>query len=89
MLPVLQVRSSSAVCVDWFQFFEFCGGILRILEKLRILCAGVKHVAGDMFKNVPSGDAIFMKVSNSASYLGCNLGYVAMFHLLGRAMNEP
>lgn len=37
-------------------------------------CAGVKHVAGDMFENVPSGDAIFMKVSNSASYLGCNLG---------------
>lgn len=37
-------------------------------------CAGVKHVAGDMFENVPGGDAIFMKVSNSAAYLGCNLG---------------
>lgn len=70
MLLVIQVRSSSAVCVDWFQFFEFCGGVFRILEKLRILdCAGVKHVAGDMFENVPSGDAIFMKVSNSASNL--------------------
>ena len=25
--------------------------------------AGVEHVEGDMFENVPKGDAIFMKVS--------------------------
>ena len=29
-------------------------------------CAGVEHVAGDMFQSVPKGDAIFMKVN-------CNL----------------
>lgn len=26
--------------------------------------AGVTHVGGDMFKSIPSGDAIFMKVQN-------------------------
>jgi hypothetical protein len=27
------------------------------------MLAGVEHVGGDMFKSVPKGDAIFMKVS--------------------------
>jgi len=31
------------------------------------LLAGVEHIGGDMFESVPSGDAIFMKVS------GCGL----------------
>ena len=28
------------------------------------MCAGVTHVGGDMFKSIPSADAIFMKVSH-------------------------
>jgi hypothetical protein len=28
-----------------------------------ILHIGVEHVSGDMFKEIPKGDAIFMKVS--------------------------
>lgn len=28
------------------------------------VCVGVTHVGGDMFKSIPNGDAIFMKVHN-------------------------
>lgn len=30
-----------------------------------LFSAGVTHVGGDMFQSIPSGDAIFMKVSLS------------------------
>ena len=33
------------------------------------MLAGVEFVGGDMFTSVPSGDAIFMKVSNQGSYV--------------------
>jgi len=37
--------------------------LLNLVFCLIILMIGVKHVSGDMFVEVPKGDAIFMKVS--------------------------
>lgn len=36
--------------------------MLIIAPKIKIVI-GVQHVAGDMFVEIPKGDAIFMKVS--------------------------
>jgi len=42
------------------------------LKGVLIYLAGVKHVAGDMFKSVPKGDAIFLKVK-FVSFWHCSL----------------
>lgn len=42
---------------------ENYGKKFPLLKALMLLTIGVKHVSGDMFKEVPSGDAVFMKVS--------------------------
>ena len=34
------------------------------------VCSAVTHVAGDMFDNVPTGQAIFMKVCQWISVVG-------------------
>lgn len=36
---------------------------LSVNKEMNFIVAGVEHVGGDMFVSVPSGDAIFMKVS--------------------------
>lgn len=36
---------------------------LSVNEEMNFIVVGVEHVGGDMFVSVPSGDAIFMKVS--------------------------
>lgn len=41
-------------------FFDSLGDLL--LSLFANVNAGVTHVGGDMFKSIPSGDAIFMKV---------------------------
>lgn len=40
------------------------------------LCTGVRHVSGDMFKSIPIGDAIFMKVIFSVCPLLATFGIV-------------
>jgi len=35
---------------------------MRCAVLKRLSFAGVEHVGGDMFENVPKGDALFMKV---------------------------
>jgi hypothetical protein len=43
---------------------------IYIDREVLICVAGVEHVGGDMFRRVPKGDAIFMKVS----FLFCSFG---------------
>ena len=34
------------------------------MVSILILYAGVEHIGGDMFHNIPNGDAIMLKVDN-------------------------